>query len=185
MVPPSSASFSPPAPAPFDFLSIRESSLGAWPRDSRDFDPGLTFDEVEVYLTGLIQAHQVAPDQDHVRKLAKKRHRHTKGNANEPLVTQCSEHRPDPQGPRPEYTRERVDAGRGVDCGGFDLQLLEATRLASLVQYAIETGTNSRAGTPERRSNVQLAESRSPTPTPEFNEHGWVTARSKGKGRAE
>ncbi|KAG8794670.1 hypothetical protein FRC12_022565 [Ceratobasidium sp. 428] len=67
----------------------------------------------------------------------------------------------------------------------FNAEELEAARLASLRQRKLELA---RAGTPDDEDLDPPPEAPSRSPSPprrlEYNEHGYATARSKGKGRA-
>lgn len=67
---------------------------------------------------------------------------------------------------------------------------MEAAREQSMRQLEIDLAArgelHSRAETPVADNESHTQASRSPTPPPlEYNEHGNLTARAKGKGRAD
>ncbi|KAG9088433.1 hypothetical protein FS749_002170 [Ceratobasidium sp. UAMH 11750] len=146
----------------------------AWPDgwwESRDF-------KALRMLSGPQPGYQFPPGP--TCKLAKRRHRGTKDSS-----SKVSGHQ------RHENT---VLLKYSADDDGIDSQLLEAGRLASLEQYAADkklldstilnngTATTSDAICPETSHTVH---SRAVTPPLEHNAYGYITARSKGKGRAD
>ncbi|KAG9086043.1 hypothetical protein FRC06_003297 [Ceratobasidium sp. 370] len=160
-----------------DFPAVRQFHLAeTWSMDGLDFKINRMLDESEVHLAGL-QGPQVGPYP--VRKLPKKRRRSAKlalGKVEPELKPTCGRM-------NPEYE----------DQDELDLLLLEAARLASLEQLPTEIGTlddvDSRAETPTISNRPHLdayhiVHSHSSTSPAEYNAHGCITARSKGKGRA-
>ncbi|KAG8696399.1 hypothetical protein FRC08_007176 [Ceratobasidium sp. 394] len=143
-------------------------------------------DEYEAYLAGPVEGHQVGSYA--VRKLPKKRRRPITAHPNTPTIhASCTLNTSLPL--------DKAKLGRkNPEYEELDALLLEAARLASLEHFAIEgsmlDGANSGVDTPATSNGPHLgahhtAHSCSPTPLAEYNAYGCITARSKGKGRAD
>ncbi|KAG8725352.1 hypothetical protein FRC09_001702 [Ceratobasidium sp. 395] len=140
--------------------------------ESRDLGASHMLDKYEAHLAGLKEMRSVAPRrlhnlQDSWSSYVKEYSgaafvQHQSGQA----ITPRSEIRPDSPAPREDL--QEVDA-----------HLMEAARLASLEQAPFDN--RSRSDSP---ASAQPSRSPSPTPAVEYNQHGQLTARSKGKGRA-
>ncbi|KAG9075915.1 hypothetical protein FS749_012356 [Ceratobasidium sp. UAMH 11750] len=111
------------------------------------------------------------------------------GRSSDRAATQHSDLRAGSRRPK----RTACERDMDVDYEDFDPQELEAARLASLEQRAARGGflLDSRARSPIDDDDPydempHIAHLRSPTPPAplEYNEYGYATARSKGKGRA-
>ncbi|KAG8705733.1 hypothetical protein FRC08_001490 [Ceratobasidium sp. 394] len=164
-----------------------------WSMDGLDFDIERILAGYETHLAGLTQEQQAGPYL--ARKLAKKRRRPaTDYQHSSPIPT------PHTQAvmpswlplynfkPESEAMRGRMNPG-SEDDDELDALFLEAACLASLEQVANETDTldggHLRTETPiPTISNTPhlMAHARSPTPPVDYNAHGCITARSKGKG---
>ncbi|KAG8720796.1 hypothetical protein FRC08_018132 [Ceratobasidium sp. 394] len=174
-------------------LAVWQFCLEEWSNgyfQSRDLGASHMLDKYEAHLAGLKAMRDVAPN--HLHQLQTNWRKYTKNYAGAAFIrtprgqaiTLRSEIRPDT--PRPE----RADAARQLDPDELDSRLIRAARLASLEQLAIENGvldgldSRARAPTIGDDSQPETAHSRAVTPPVEYNEHGRITARSKGKGRA-
>ncbi|KAG9088432.1 hypothetical protein FS749_002169 [Ceratobasidium sp. UAMH 11750] len=168
---------------------LEEWSNGWW--ESRDLSAAHMLDKYEAHLAGLknlqtIAGNRLSELQDswllYAEQYSGASFARPRGGQ---AITLLSELRPDTPEP------ERVPRDRRVDYEDeeIDERLMQAARLASLKQAAIERSARdegeSQAGTPTMGTQTpNTSRSRSPTPPLEYNEHGYVTARSKGKGRA-
>ncbi|KAG9084474.1 hypothetical protein FRC06_004070 [Ceratobasidium sp. 370] len=180
-------------------LAVWQFCLEEWSNgyyESRDLGASHMLDKFEAHLAGLKALRDIAPDRlddlqtewrDYTKSYSGASFIRTpRGQA----VTLRSELRPDTPRPDREQRRERANTERGVDQDELDARLLHAARLASLEQLAIENDAldelNSRAGTPvtDDDPRPRTSHPRAPTPPVEYNEQGRITARSKGKGRA-
>ncbi|KAG8733862.1 hypothetical protein FRC10_012108 [Ceratobasidium sp. 414] len=193
----SSSSTSPPATmqCQLDFPVVQQLHLaGTWSIGGRDFEITRMLHEYEARLAGLVQGPHLNPCP--TRKLPKKRHRPTTHYPNKPSIhtphTQAMMlySRLDKVKPELEPIFGRMDS----ESEDLDSLLLEAARLASLEELAIERGAlnslNSRAETPTISNGAHLeahrmTHTRSSTSPVEYNAHGCITVHSKGKGRAD
>ncbi|KAG9088020.1 hypothetical protein FRC06_002258 [Ceratobasidium sp. 370] len=171
-------------------LAIWQFCLEEWSSgyfESRDLGASHMLDKYEAHLAGLKALRDVAPQRlsdlqtdwrDYTKSYSGASFIRThRGQA----VTLHSELRPDTPRPERHCRRGQVDAERAVDHDELDSRLTQTARLASLQQLAIERGvldeTNTRAETPD------VFQSCPSTPPVEYNKHGRITARSKGKGQ--
>ncbi|KAG9093162.1 hypothetical protein FS749_014955 [Ceratobasidium sp. UAMH 11750] len=168
---------------------LEEWSNGWW--ESRDLGAAHMLDKYEAHLAGLknlqaIAGNRLSELQD-VWLLYAEQYSGTSfirprgGQA----ITLLSELRPDT--PEPECATAEVEIDDEDE--ELDERLIQAARLASLKQAAIERSAwdegESRAGTPTIGAQTpDISRSPSPAPRMEYNEHGYITARSKGKGQA-
>ncbi|KAG8716828.1 hypothetical protein FRC08_008739 [Ceratobasidium sp. 394] len=179
-------------------LAVWQFCLEEWSNgwfESRDLGMSHMLNKYEAHLAGLKELHAVAPRrlhglQDQWSTYAKE----YSGasfirKAGTQAVTLSSELRPD----TPEPATHEEDQ---YDTDAEESRLLEAARIASLEQLIHDNRTlkdvDSRAGSPAfdldglHVATPHTIRSHSPTPPPavEYNEEGRLTARSKGKGRA-
>ncbi|KAG9083275.1 hypothetical protein FRC06_004610 [Ceratobasidium sp. 370] len=166
---------------------LEEWSNGWW--ESRDLSTAHMLDKYEAHLAGLKNIRTIAGGrlselQDgwllYAEQYSGASFARPRGGQ---AITLLSELRPD----TPE--RERVPDERRIDYEELEERLVQAARLASLKQAAIERSMRdedeSHAGTPPMGTqSPNTLRSRSPAPPMEYNEYGCVTASSKGKGRA-
>ncbi|KAG9093018.1 hypothetical protein FS749_015245 [Ceratobasidium sp. UAMH 11750] len=159
-----------------------------------DLSAGAMREKYEAQLAGLKELRNVAPRcmsrlqdewRDYVVQYSGTQFTDEKDVEAEDLHQ--SEMRPDTPEPDSELDAMSIEE--------MNAQLMETARQASLRERMCEIITReqddlSRAGTPmdiddPRAETPDSARSRSPTPPPaEYNKHGCLTARSKGKGRA-
>ncbi|KAG9073652.1 hypothetical protein FS749_014825 [Ceratobasidium sp. UAMH 11750] len=193
----SSVSPSPAVPCQLESPSVRQFHLAeTWLMGGRDFELDHMLEEYGAHLAGLVQGQQGGPYP--VRKLPKKRRRPATDHSNTPSV-----HAPRTRAitlrsrlplaqanPEPKPVYEPMN----LEYEDLDSLFLEAGRLASLEHVAIERGMldgvilRSHSPATSNRPHLEasrMARSRSSTPPADYNAHGCLTARSKGKGRAD
>ncbi|KAG9085468.1 hypothetical protein FS749_004394 [Ceratobasidium sp. UAMH 11750] len=194
-------------PWPSDWLEPWPSNwLEPWPNDGQNDCESRVIQMLEEYEAHLMQGYPLDP----VRKLPKKRRRHAKDSNTRLLGARHEQRDSPPSGSgthsnsnttRPEYwmdykdaESQMVEAARLASLQDFavkssvhdEAKIMEAARLASLQDFAMKSSTRDEANiaaTPTVDPHALC--SRSPTLPIEHNAHGYITARSKGKGRAD